>query len=299
MSFLDFFKKKAKARAFNEELYAAVKALEKNEIVMVPKENATVSNPDASKLGGKPYLPADFVWPTYTDTEENITRPLSFFCQINLAHIKPYDREGLLPAIGMLYFFYECESMKWGFDAEDKGAARVFYCDTTVAIDLAPRDNPDGIAEEYVIPEIALEFQSASSYPACEEFEVYHELETDYAEYDEVLQRLGINTDEDRDCHKMLGYADVIQNEMLTEAERVSRGLSCGDPESYQNTPKDTEADIATHARDWMLLCQISTIAKGDFEYMFGDCGMLYFYIKKDDLAAMNFENVHFSVQCG
>ena len=288
-----------KTGEINEELYAAVKALKKNEIVMIPKENVKISNPGASKLGGKPYLPADFVWPTYTDKEDNITRPLSFLCQINLSDINPYDKEGLLPDRGTLYFFYECKSMKWGFDAADKGAARVFYCDTTDAFGLAPRDIAEGIPKDYVIPEIALQFKCGKSYPTFEEFEVYNNLETDFEEYDAVLEKLGINTCEDHECHKMLGYANVIQNEMLTEAERVSRGLYCSDPESYQNTPKEVEADIAKRARDWVLLCQISTITAGDFEFMFGDCGKIYFYIKKNDLAAMNFENVHFSVQCG
>jgi uncharacterized protein YwqG len=299
MSFFDAIKRKLNLGKCNSELYAAVKALEKNEIVMVPKEKAKVSNPAASKLGGKPYLPADFVWPTYTDKEENVTRPLTFFCQINLSDIKPYDGEGLLPDRGTLYFFYECESMKWGFDPEDKGAARVFYFDTTDVIGLSPMDIPDGISEDYVIPEIALESKRGKSYPSFEEFEVYSDLEADFEEYDEVLERLGIDIDEDRECHKMLGYADVIQNEMLTEVERVSRGLYCGDAESYHSTPEDVKADIAKRAGEWMLLCQLSTIEANDFEFMFGDCGMIYFYIRKSDLVAMNFENVQFSVQCG
>lgn len=299
MSFLDIFKKKTKSRQFNEELYAIVKALEKNEIVMLPDEKTKVSHPGASKIGGKPFLPSNFVWPTYTDKEENITRPLSFFCQIHLADIIPYDKEELLPSRGTLYFFYECESMKWGFDAEDHGAARVFYYDTTDLSGFAPRDIPKEISEDHVIPEISLQFKLEKSYPSFEEFEVYNDLEVDFEEYDEVLQKLGIDTDVCHEYHKMLGYADVIQSEMLTEAERISRGLYCGDPESYQNTPKDVEVDIAKHAGDWTLLCQLSTIAKDGFEFMFGDSGMIYFYIKKDDLATMNFENVHFSVQCG
>ena len=110
---------------------------------------------------------------------------------------------------------------------------------------------------------------------------------------------MGVSIDEDPEEHKLLGYADIIQNEMLTECERTSRGLYCGDPESYRNTPKDVEADIAKHAADWVLLLQLSTITKGDFEWMFGDCGMLYFYIRKEDLAAMRFDKASFSVQCG
>ena len=299
MSIFDLFKKKAKPERVNKELYTAVKALEKKEILMIPQENAKVSNPGASKIGGKPYLPSDFVWPTYTDKDEGIARPLSFFCQINISDIKPYDNDELLPARGTLYFFYECESMKWGFDAEDIGAARVFYYDTTDAIGLAPRDIPDEISEEYVIPEIALHFKARSSYPKFEEFELYSDLDPDWEEYDSVLKKLGVDVDTDPEDHKLLGYADIIQNEILTEAERVSRGLYCGDGESYQNTPDGVEEDILKHAGDWMLLCQLSTITKGDFEFMFGDCGMLYFYIRKESLAAMNFNDLHFSVQCG
>ena len=295
MSIFNIFKKKSP----NNELHAAIKALEKTEILMMPQENASVKHPDASKIGGKPYLPADFVWPTFTSTDDDTTRHLSFFCQINLAEVKPFDKEGVLPGRGMLYFFYECESMKWGFDAADNGAARVFWFDTTDLLNYVPLDIPEDIAEEYVIPEIALQFKARKSYPKFEEFEVYSDLEPDWEEYDEVLEKLGVNIDEDPEEHKLLGYADIIQNEMLTECERTSRGLYSGDPESYRNTPKDVEADIAKHAADWVLLLQLSTITKGEFEWMFGDCGMLYFYIRKEDLAAMRFDKASFSVQCG
>ena len=60
----------------------------------------------------------------------------------------------------------------------------------------------------------------------------------------------------------------------------------------------EVKADIEKHAGDWMLLLQLSTVTKGGFELMFGDCGMLYFYIRKDDLAARKFDKIHFSLQC-
>ena len=295
MSIFNIFKKKSP----NSTLHAAIKALEKTEILMIPKENGSVKHPGASKIGGKPYLPADFEWPTFTSADDDTTRHLSFFCQINLTEVKPYDKEELLPDRGTLYFFYECESSCWGFDPQDHGAARVFWYDTTDLMNCVPLKIPADIAEEYVMPEIALQFKARKSYPKFEEFEVYSDLESDCEEYDEVLEKLGVNIDADPEDHKLLGYADIIQNEMLTECERTFRGLYCGDLESYQNTPKDVEADIANHAPDWTLLLQLSTIAKGDFEWMFGDCGMLYFYIRKEDLAAMRFDKATFSVQCG
>ena len=87
MSIFDFFKKNSK----NSDLHAAIKALEKAEILMMPQENGNVKHPGVSKIGGKPYLPADFEWPTFTSADDDTARPLSFLCQINLTEVKPYD----------------------------------------------------------------------------------------------------------------------------------------------------------------------------------------------------------------
>lgn len=35
-----------------------------------------------------------------------------------------------------------------------------------------------------------------------------------------------------------------------------------------------------------------------DFELMLGDCGMLYFYIRKEDLPARRFDRVWLILQC-
>ncbi len=279
-----------------KNLCDVIRSLEKNGIVMETAENEKVAAPDDSKIGGKPYLPADFIWPTFRSAGDGVTRPLSFFCQINLAQVKAYDKDHLLPGRGILYFFYECESFAWGFDPADRGAARVFYFENTDGfVPLAP---PEDLAGEYTIPEIAVKFRSQKSYPGFEEFENYSDLDCDWEEYEEALEKTGIDTEKDPKGHKLLGYADAIQGDMLTECERVSRGLYCGDAESYRNTPDDVKAEIAKHAGDWLLLLQLSTITKGDFEWMFGDCGMLYFYIRKDDLAAKRFDKIQFALQC-
>ncbi len=294
MSVFDKFKRNAPVTPKN--LRDVIRSMEKNEIVMTTMEGKKVAAPDDCKLGGKPYLPANFEWPTFKSADDGIARPLSFFCQVNLTKVKPYDKENVLPKTGMLYFFYECESSVWGFDPADKGAARVFYFENTDG--FVPLDLPDNLAEEYTIPEIAVEFKSQKSYPSFEEFENYSDLDCDWDDYDDELEKLGVDTDCDTEDHKLLGYADLIQGEMLTECERVSRGLYCGDAESYENTPNEVKADIEKHAGDWMLLLQLSTVTNGDYEWMFGDCGMLYFYIRKDDLTAGKFDKIQFSLQC-
>ncbi len=294
MSIFDKFKKKTLKTP--KSLFDEIKSLEKNEIIMKASGSARVTAHDDCKFGGKPYLPEDFEWPTFKSADDGITRPLSFFCQINLTQVKLYDKDNALPKIGMLYFFYECKSSTWGFDPADKGAARVFYFENTDG--FVPLDLPDDLEEEYTIPEIAVEFKSQKSYPSFEEFENYSDFDCDWDDYDDELEKLGVDTDRDAEDHKLLGYADIIQGEMLTECERVSRGLYCGDVESCENTPNEVKTDIAKHAEDWILLLQLSTVTNGDFEWMFGDCGMLYFYIRKEELTARKFDKIQFSLQC-
>ena len=134
MSIFDIFKKREEEHVASE-LTDAIKALKKNEIVMIPKVGKRLAKASESKIGGEPYLPADFVWPTYTDSE-NVTRPLSFFCQIHISDVKKYDKDGLLPERGMLYFFYECESFSWGYDPEDRGAAQLMGINVNAIITL-------------------------------------------------------------------------------------------------------------------------------------------------------------------
>ena len=41
-----------------------------------------------------------------------------------------------------------------------------------------------------------------------------------------------------------------------------------------------------------------STVENGDFELMFGDCGRIYFYIRREDLAQRRFDRVWLIQQC-
>lgn len=292
MSLFNFFKKNP-APAPDPQADAVLSSLAKNEILM--ETDDAPSDPSASRIGGAPCLPAGFDWPLFTDTDEDVTRPLSFLCQINLAEVHDLDRDGLLPTHGMLSFFYDYEAFRWGFDPEDRGCARVFYFEDLR--DLVPTTPPAELSEEYTVPEMGVRFTSRDSFPCFEEFDLHANLSCDWEDYDALLESKGISTEEE--VHKLLGYAYVIQNEMLTECERVSRGLYCGDAESYESTSEEDEESIRHRATDWTLLLQLTTLEKDGWEMMWGDCGMLYFYIRKEDLAAGRFENAWFALQCG
>ena len=61
----------------------------------------------ASKFGGNPSAPRDFVWPFYhgkSDDGATVARPLTFLMQLNLEEVAPYDVEKRLPTRGLLAF---------------------------------------------------------------------------------------------------------------------------------------------------------------------------------------------------
>lgn len=61
-----------------------------------------------SKWWGDPDFPEQMEYPTVKVKDEDgetIDYPLTFICQINCEDISKYDKEGILPHEGMLYFF--------------------------------------------------------------------------------------------------------------------------------------------------------------------------------------------------
>ena len=95
----------------------------------------------------------------------------------------------------------------------------------------------------------------------------------------------------------MLGWPDIILNIMTLECERVSRGYFLGG--RWEGVPLEERDALRTPSvRDWRLLFQLDTVADGDFELMFGDCGRIYFYIRTEDLQARRFDRVWLILQC-
>lgn len=291
------FKKRSAAKDKND-LDGILNALRKNEISITTCKAKKNSLPTKSKFGGNPTVPSGFEWPRFfakNYDEEEANRPLSFLCQINLSDVSDLDKDDLLPKKGLFLFFYELESMAWGFDPADFGCSRVYYFEDTASLVSVPF--PGDMADKYKLKEYDLKFSAADSYPNYEELEYHAKVDADWEKYDDTLEKRGYAGDFER--HKLLGYADIIQSEMLTECERTVCGLYCGNPESYASTPSDVKDNIEKKAADWVLLFQMASIEDDDFELMFGDVGNIYFYIKKQDLKVRNFDKTWLVLQCG
>ena len=77
----------------------------------------------ATRFGGKPDVPPDFVWPTYEgESYDHVVkdRPLTFLAQFNCAELAQFDKEHLLPDHGLLSFFYETDTQCWGYDPKNQ-----------------------------------------------------------------------------------------------------------------------------------------------------------------------------------
>ena len=253
----------------------------------------------SSKFGGRPDVPAGFVWPVFEtktlDDDMVKPRPLAFLAQFDCARLAGLDPEGLLPRTGLLSFFYELGSQRWGYDPKDAGCARVFWFEEEP---LAPAEFPQDLEEEHRLPELAAELSGGAGAPECQDACLaldYPFTANDYRFFDQARRELGYAYPDNRS--QLLGWPDIIQNNMTLECELVSRGHYLGG--SWESVPQEErDALRVPSVQDWRLLFQLDTVASGDFELMFGDCGRIYFYIRREDLLARRFDRAWLVLQC-
>lgn len=297
MGLFSLFKPKQKAERadlpwMDRDLLAdLLKAEEKNSIAFTRQKSSEEIAVGASKIGGMPHLPPGFRWPYYEGTNYHkvkARRPLSFIAQINLAEAAAFDTEKKLPPSGFLYFFYELDTMEWGLKPEDKGCAGVFHCD--VAADrLSVTDYPCDLNPDYYVPESAVVFRKTRSIPSLEELN--DTVTAHWDDYTYAAKKNGIDTERCPEF-KLLGYADLIQGSILWECAMVESGFSSSD---WKTMSESEKKEIYAKQDRWTLLAQFGSISDS---IMFGDCGSIYFYIRKDDLEKGRFDDVHLSLQC-
>ncbi len=299
---LPFFGKKSAAGGDDLESY--MRSIVQSAVELRREETDAEPPLGTSKIGGKPHLPADFVWPRFAgESYEDgwAERPLSFIAQLDLAAVAAYDTEHRLPTSGYLYFFYDIVTQCWGLDPEDEGCARVYHLNVPAEA-LVETDLPAELAEEARVPLQLLSLATVKELPGYEEFIVLTD-KTRFGEtfswdlYDETAERILAP----RDCApeevcKLLGYADLIQGPILYECAMTEWERTTGQRKKRSEMTPAEKAAFTQSEREWVLLAQFGTLSE---EILFGDCGCIYFYIRRDDLAEGRFDRIHLSLQCG
>jgi uncharacterized protein YwqG len=270
----------------------------------------------ASRFGGDPDLPPHFGWPRRNG------QPLDFLAQINLSEVNQlWPSESSielhesgridLPANGWLLFFYDCEEMPWGGSTKDRGGAQVIWVDRPVVelgrspvplrsasrygqLRTSPHrlnfelmlDLPDGSDELYQGEANFPDFRAIYGAQHKEKFE----------HYEELMHALYGHPHADEWYHHLVGHAQIVQNAMRDECQSLvfpivgQTGLLLPDLQRQR---------VKECAPDWELLAQLdSDESKEGPQWLWGDVGKLYWWIRRQDLAARDFSNVWVVMQC-
>lgn len=227
-----------------------------------------------SKFGGNPDLPTDFDWPRGAE------RSLHFIAQFKLSEL-PLGVIYGLPTVGMLYFFYDLNAQPWGFDPKDGIGHRVLYLESEAG--LSQSLPPDDIDCDEAVSECYLQVATSLSLPSDPPVGISFKDPDRWDAYFDLFST----------THQLLGHPAVIQNPMELECQLASRGLYVGDPSGYQDSRAHA---LKEGASDWQLLFQMDS--DDNAEIMWGDAGMIYYWIRKQDLAAKRFEKSWLILQC-
>ena len=234
-----------------------------------------------SKIGGPPDVPAEFEWPVWNE------KSLSFLMQLKFSEINSENALPHIPASGLMYVFYDQEQSTWGHEPADKGSWKNLFFQETDKLktrrypkDIKVRHKVCNLVSKIIktIPDIGDE--------RIEALKLSDKQDSWYYDYQQSVYN-------EQPFHQIGGYPYALQGaDMYLDCEIVSKGF-CEDTAEYA---KERYKIIEENKSDWILLLQIDS--DENYDMMWGDSGMLYFWIKKQDLEAKNFENVWMILQC-
>ncbi len=238
--------------------------------------------PTRSHLGGAPGLPPDIAWP------QRESRKLRFLARLSLTELQAAAATDWLPQSGALLFFYDDDKQPWGFDPADRGGWAVLHVPDIPASSRLPVPESSEL-----LPYSSVALRRIEALPSGErpEVQALNLSDSEFDEYVEIAdQRFG-----GLPKHQVLGLPSPMQGDsMELECQLASNGVNCGSPEGYATArAKQLEAG----AQNWRLLFQMDS--DDDLGVMWGDVGMLYFWIEEAAARRGDFSNVWLVLQCG
>lgn len=257
--------------------------LVRNSIRLLTKPADEANQPiGASKLGGLPDLPAHISWPSWQGV------PQSFIAQIRLEEVQTYNTQKLLPPKGMLWFFYAAQQDIYGDDPSNKGAWQVFFAESGLE-HLRRLTAPAQLPQDARFKPCSLSYASELTLAVQPELEIPG-LQWDNEQqkkYDTVFAAFHKDDDFSIPHHRMLGFADVLQDDMREQSQLYSRGITDWD------TPEAKK--LAQSANDWQLLLQVDSDETIGMRW--SSSGRLYYWVKEVDLQAGQVSDTWFALQ--
>jgi uncharacterized protein YwqG len=239
-----------------------------------------------SYLGGAPPRSTAYSWPLRKG------KPLAFLACIDLTEVPVAAGLDWLPRTGLLLFFYDTDKQPWGFDPADRGGSATIHLPDVTKVEAGSSATPPApLPKDAVFLKRPLSFHQVKLPPEASD----PRLRDLSDEAMDALETARARIFGDHPHHQIGGLPEPIQDAgMDLEAQLVTHGLFCGDPSGY----KDPRAkELRPGAADWSLLLQIDS--DDDAKMMWGDAGMLYFWIRREDARQGKFDNSWVILQCG
>lgn len=230
--------------------------------------------PGTSKLGGLPDLPAGWQWPQWKGL------PQSFIAQIRLADVQRFRQEGIggsLPEQGMLWFFYDAHQETYGDQPEDRGGWSILFLEDE-QVELQRRQAAPGLPAAALFQACALRFTpelTCSEQPALDISSLLWNTE-DQQRYDAVIAGLETTAERAVPHHRLLGFPDTLQDDMRSQCQLVSHGVT------DEDDPRQEE--LLKGALDWRLLLQVDSDPQAGMRW--ANNGLLYYWMNQADRAA-------------
>ncbi|MET7396827.1 YwqG family protein [Dactylosporangium sp. NPDC005572] len=239
--------------------------------------------PDAAvtRFGGVPLVGADFAWPHTEDGQ-----PLCLVGQWLCDEVNQWIGETVLPDGTLLCFFFDVdEQAGWGLTPHDAPLWRVTTTDAATATSAQPPDRA-----------VTFPARSTAGRRVLTMPDVWEPVITAvWAEHSAeawAYQRLRLD-DAPGPVHRIFGWPEPQQSPMHLDCQLVSNGVDLMAPGGYSD-PR--VPGLQADAAGWQLLWQVDTDERG-LGWMWGDMGMLYFWIRSEDLAVGRFDRVSVILQ--
>ena len=222
---------------------------------------------DASRMGGMPHAPPDFVWPVRE------TEPLHFLGQINCADLAGLSGSEHFPSHGLLAMFGDHDTIN-GCMMTGVGGALFHWPDID---NLVPALPPLELSQIFLVCELAFRPLIDLPHPDSDELQAaigdVNQQET-YRRFYDALRSHGIPDESVPTCclGKLLGWPDLVQSD-------------------------DLDMFLDGDGQDFRLLIQLDGYYDGKGVNDWGLGGMLYFMIPEADFANGRLEEAQLTGQ--
>ncbi len=234
-----------------------------------------------SKIGGTPDVPLNFSWPEWKGL------PQSFIAQIRLEDAHPYDLDGVLPAQGILWFFYDAQQETYGAAPSDKGGWSVVFAEQPAQLQHAVVPAALPTTSQFRACSLAFSSEVTLSLQPHLELTNFDWTDEEQQKYETFISTFPTPEDRAAIHNRLLGNPETLQDDMRSQCQLASNGITdSSDPKA---------AELAKDAHEWQLLLQIDSDEHAGMRW--ASTGLMYYWLKKADLQTRHFDASWFVLQ--